>query len=490
MLERLSGAAVPHAGRRHAALHAGAAQRHARSGRARRRADLPRQRRAHPGDVLRARLRSSPRSGPATSPPPPCWRRWRWRVGRARRDPAVPHGDHGRQRRAGGRAVAVRADRHHRQPADDEDRPRPATSGAPTGPISSRTRSWRSAATSCSAAGGCSRSVSRRRDRSDRPTTSTSTARTGSRIGGHRRVLLVGVLFLDANIGMAAFTGSGRARGAARRRPRAGDPPDAVDADPDGQRRERADGAAREDRRPRSVHRLLARLATPGTLTGVVAFVTGAHLGLQQHVRRRAAGLPADRARADRAAGGGDAFGVATSMNVGAHLVDMSPLSTTGAMCLAGDRRPDAGQADLQQAARLGPVDDRRRRDGLLSLSVACQVKGQRWQKAKARSTQRQGHKVETGRVLPHVLLRQRAERGLRDHGGQGHAATLIDPRHDFLAASVCRALRPSSPERSRQAKRSRRPINAMLSAAPTAADQNGDVARRRSEPSSVIHRP
>ena len=37
---------------------------------------------------------------------------------------------------------------------------------------------------------------------------------------------------------------------------------------------------------------------------------------------------------------GGDAFGVATSMNVGAHLVDMSPLSTTGAMCIAGIADP------------------------------------------------------------------------------------------------------------------------------------------------------
>ena len=37
---------------------------------------------------------------------------------------------------------------------------------------------------------------------------------------------------------------------------------------------------------------------------------------------------------------GGDAFGVATSMNVGAHLVDMSPLSTTGAMCVAGIANP------------------------------------------------------------------------------------------------------------------------------------------------------
>ena len=37
---------------------------------------------------------------------------------------------------------------------------------------------------------------------------------------------------------------------------------------------------------------------------------------------------------------GGDPLGVAASMNIGAHLVDMSPLSTTGAMCLAGIADP------------------------------------------------------------------------------------------------------------------------------------------------------
>ena len=37
---------------------------------------------------------------------------------------------------------------------------------------------------------------------------------------------------------------------------------------------------------------------------------------------------------------GGDAFAVATSMNVGAHLVDMSPLSTTGAVCIAAIADP------------------------------------------------------------------------------------------------------------------------------------------------------
>jgi hypothetical protein len=38
--------------------------------------------------------------------------------------------------------------------------------------------------------------------------------------------------------------------------------------------------------------------------------------------------------------GGGDPLALAASMNIGAHLVDMSPLSTTGAICLAAITDP------------------------------------------------------------------------------------------------------------------------------------------------------
>ena len=43
-------------------------------------------------------------------------------------------------------------------------------------------------------------------------------------------------------------------------------------------------------------------------------------------------------------------------MNIGGHLVDVSPLSTIGALCIAG-AAADESRAPLQQAARLGPVD-------------------------------------------------------------------------------------------------------------------------------------
>jgi di/tricarboxylate transporter len=84
---------------------------------------------------------------------------------------------------------------------------------------------------------------------------------------------------------------------------------------------------------------LLASIATPGTVTGVVALVTGL---ISVYSSTSAVVLPAFLPTVPGLVArlGGDAFGVATSMNVGAHLVDMSPLSTTGAMCLAGIADP------------------------------------------------------------------------------------------------------------------------------------------------------
>jgi di/tricarboxylate transporter len=84
---------------------------------------------------------------------------------------------------------------------------------------------------------------------------------------------------------------------------------------------------------------LLARLASPGSLTGVIAFVTGL---ISVYSSTSAVVLPAFLPTVPGLVArlGGDPFSVASSMNVGAHLVDMSPLSTTGAMCLAGISDP------------------------------------------------------------------------------------------------------------------------------------------------------
>jgi len=80
---------------------------------------------------------------------------------------------------------------------------------------------------------------------------------------------------------------------------------------------------------------LLARLATPGSITGVIAFVTGL---ISVYSSTSGVVLPAFIPTIPgliERLGGGDPISIATSMNVGAHLVDISPLSTTGALCLA-----------------------------------------------------------------------------------------------------------------------------------------------------------
>jgi hypothetical protein len=81
---------------------------------------------------------------------------------------------------------------------------------------------------------------------------------------------------------------------------------------------------------------LIARISTPGNVTAVVAFVTGL-----VSVYSSTSGvvlpafLPAIPPLLEKL-GGGNAFAVASAMNVGGHLVDVSPLSTIGALCLAG----------------------------------------------------------------------------------------------------------------------------------------------------------
>lgn len=80
---------------------------------------------------------------------------------------------------------------------------------------------------------------------------------------------------------------------------------------------------------------LLARVSSPSTVTGVIAFVTGI-----VSVYSSTSGvvlpafLPTVPGLVERL-GGGDPLAIASAMNVGGHLVDLSPLSTTGALCLA-----------------------------------------------------------------------------------------------------------------------------------------------------------
>ena len=80
---------------------------------------------------------------------------------------------------------------------------------------------------------------------------------------------------------------------------------------------------------------LLASVSTPGTVTAVVAFATGI-----VSVYSSTSGvvlpafLPTIPGLVERL-GGGDPMAIASSMVVGGHLVDLSPLSTIGALCIA-----------------------------------------------------------------------------------------------------------------------------------------------------------
>jgi Na+/H+ antiporter NhaD/arsenite permease-like protein len=80
---------------------------------------------------------------------------------------------------------------------------------------------------------------------------------------------------------------------------------------------------------------LLARASTPETVTGVTAFFTGI-ISIYSSTSGVVlpAFLPTVPGLVERL-GGGDPLAIASSMNVGSHLVDVSPLSTIGALCLA-----------------------------------------------------------------------------------------------------------------------------------------------------------
>jgi Na+/H+ antiporter NhaD/arsenite permease-like protein len=89
---------------------------------------------------------------------------------------------------------------------------------------------------------------------------------------------------------------------------------------------------------------LLARLATPATLNGVIAFVTGA---ISTCSSTSGVVLPTFLPMAPRLVqqvGGGDPLAVALSINVGSSLVDVSPLSTLGALCVAAVVEADAAR--------------------------------------------------------------------------------------------------------------------------------------------------
>jgi di/tricarboxylate transporter len=81
---------------------------------------------------------------------------------------------------------------------------------------------------------------------------------------------------------------------------------------------------------------LVAKIASADTVTGVVAFLTGI---VSVYSSTSGVVLPAFLPMVPGLASaleGASPIAIASSMNVGGHLVDVSPLSTIGALCLAG----------------------------------------------------------------------------------------------------------------------------------------------------------
>jgi di/tricarboxylate transporter len=108
---------------------------------------------------------------------------------------------------------------------------------------------------------------------------------------------------------------------------------------------------------------LLARLASPATVNGVVAFITGL---ISSWSSTSGVVLPAFLPTVPSLVarvGGGDPLAVALSINVGASMVDVSPLSTLGALCLATVTDPTEARVLFRQLLVWG-----------LSMSVVAAV--------------------------------------------------------------------------------------------------------------------
>jgi di/tricarboxylate transporter len=79
----------------------------------------------------------------------------------------------------------------------------------------------------------------------------------------------------------------------------------------------------------------IARFSTPQSVTAVVAFVSGI---VSAYSSTSGVVLPAFLPMASKLVtqlGGGDIIAILSSICLGSHLVDVSPLSTIGALCIA-----------------------------------------------------------------------------------------------------------------------------------------------------------
>ena len=112
---------------------------------------------------------------------------------------------------------------------------------------------------------------------------------------------------------------------------------------------------------------LLARLATPATLDGTIALVTGA---ISTWSSTSGVVIPAFLPTAPALVartGGGDPLAVSLSIAVGSHLVDVSPLSTLGALCIATLAEPGAQRLLFRQLMTWGAAM-------IVTGAVLCQL--------------------------------------------------------------------------------------------------------------------
>lgn len=94
---------------------------------------------------------------------------------------------------------------------------------------------------------------------------------------------------------------------------------------------------------------LLAKIGTPATINGIIAFLTGV---ISTYSSTSGVVLPAFlpiAAKLTTQLGGGDPLAIALSINVGSSIVDVSPLSTLGALCIATVSEPSAAKVLFRQ---------------------------------------------------------------------------------------------------------------------------------------------
>jgi di/tricarboxylate transporter len=99
---------------------------------------------------------------------------------------------------------------------------------------------------------------------------------------------------------------------------------------------------------------ILARLSSPASINGVIAFVTGAistYSSTSGVVMP--AFLPTIPSLVERL-GGGDPLAIALSINVGSSIVDVSPLSTIGALAVAAVTDADQSRVLFRQLMAWG----------------------------------------------------------------------------------------------------------------------------------------